>query len=213
MTTIMRIARAEPTDECLGVVLGLIEDARSWLWTKDTDQWAKPWPNEEARDARVLKGLQGEKTWIVWDGIIPAATVTITPQMNPAVWSTPENRCDLAEPAIFMHQLITGRKYAGLGLGAQLIDWVGLRGQHLYGAKWIRIDVWRTNQLLHDYYLRKGFEPCGFCADPEYPSSALFQKPVATIGQPSDPLFLESPDQPAALCPPELSRPLASALG
>ena len=193
----MRIACAEPTEEHLGAVLGLIEDARSWLWTKDTDQWAKPWPNEGERDARVLRGLQGGKTWIVWDGDIAAATVTVTDQMNPAVWSTSGCECNLAERAVFMHRLITARKYASLGLGAQLIDWAGLHGQRLYGARWIRIDVWRTNLQLHDYYRRKGFQPCGFCADPDYPSSALFQKPVATISTPSAPMFLE----PARPCP------------
>ena len=202
----MRIAPAEPTEEHLGAVLGLIEDARSWLWTKDTDQWAKPWPSEKERDARVFEGLQSEKTWIVWDGHIPAGTVTVTSQMDPTVWATPECGCKLAEPAIFMHRLITARKYSGLGLGAQLIDWVGLRGKRLYDAKWIRIDVWRTNRQLHEYYLRKGFEACGFCADAEYPSSALFQKPVAPIREPGAPLFLESPDQPAVDRGPELSR-------
>jgi GNAT superfamily N-acetyltransferase len=186
MTTLMRIARAEPTDECLEAVLGLIEEARGWLWTKGTDQWAKPWPNEEARDARVFKGLQGGKT--------------------------PGNKSDLAERAVFMHRLVTARKYAGLGLGAQLTDWAGLRGQRLYGAKWIRIDVWRTNRQLHEYYQRKGFEACGFCADPEYPSSALFQKPVATISAASVPVFAESPHQAAAARSAELSRPAAPVL-
>lgn len=189
--TTMRIACAAPTAENLQVVLGLIEDARGWLLTKDTDQWAAPWPDEKARDARVLRGLQGGTTWIVWDGSIPAATVTITPRMNPAVWSTPECTCDLAERAVFVHRLITARKYAGMGLGAELIDWAGLRGQRLYGAQWIRIDVWSTNPGLHDYWRKRGFEPCGYCADPSYPSGAFFQKPVSAIRARNFPQFIE----------------------
>ena len=90
-------------------------------------------------------------------------------------------------------KFFTSRKYAGLGLGAELIDWAGLRGQRLYGAKWVRIDVWRTNESLHNYYLKRGFEPCGFCANPAYPSGALFQKPVSAIRMPSDPQFAEVP--------------------
>jgi GNAT superfamily N-acetyltransferase len=205
----MRIARADPAD--LPTVLGLIEDARDRLKMKDTDQWEKPWPDEQARDARVLRGLKGGKTWIVWDESVPAGTVTITPRMNPAVWSTPECRCDLAERAVFVHRLITAGKYAGLGLGTELIDWAGLRGRRLYGAKWIRIDVWTTNKGLHGYYLKRGFEPCGFCADPEYPSGALFQKPVSTIRKPGAPQFRESPDQPGVDGQPEPSRLLAPA--
>jgi GNAT superfamily N-acetyltransferase len=189
MISMMRIVRAQPTH--LPTILGLIEDARSWLWKKDTDQWEKPWPDEGARNARIRNGLERGCTWIVWDGDIPAATVTITPRRNAGVWSAPACTCDLAEPAVFVHRLITARKYAGLGLGAELLDWAGRRGQRLYGAKWIRIDVWTTNKGLHEYYLRQGFQACGICADPCYPSGALFQKPVAAIAAPQLPLFTE----------------------
>jgi GNAT superfamily N-acetyltransferase len=197
----MRIACAEPTPENLRTLLDLIEDARYWLALKDTDQWRNPWPNEAERDARVLRGLQRGTTWIVWDGAIPAATVTLTPRKNAAVWSRPGCTCDLAERAVFVHRLITSRTYAGAGLGAELIDWAGLRGQRLYGAKWIRIDVWGTNRGLHEYYMKTGFVPCGYCADPSYPSGALFQKPVAAIIRPGVPQFAESPDRLRALQP------------
>lgn len=199
MTPTMRIARAAATD--LPIVLDLIEEASGWLQLKDTDQWQKPWPDEDGRNARVLKGLEGGCTWIVWDEEIPTATVTITPRKNTGVWSEPACTCDLAERAVFVHRLITARKYAGLGLGAELIDWAGLRGQRLYGARWIRIDVWGTNKGLHDYYKGRGFEPCGYCADPSYPSGALFQKPVSSITRPGVPRFLESPDQSRVLQP------------
>jgi len=203
----MRIELANASEH-LGTILGLIEDAREWLWTKDTDQWASPWPTEAARNARVLKGLEGEKTWIVWDGDIPAATATITTQRNAAVWSRSTCTCDLGERAVFVHRLIVARKYAGRGLGAELIDWAGLRGQRLYGAKWIRIDVWSTNTDLHKYYQNKGFKPCGFCGDPAYPSGALFQKEVATITPPLQPQFAAAPD-----CQLAAGRALSAAFG
>ena len=185
----LQIAQASAQD--FDTVLGLIEDARSWLWSKETDQWDKPWPDPAARDERVLAGLRNEKTWIVWDGDIAAATITITTRRNNAVWSKPACTADLAERAVFVHRLITSRKYAGSGLGAQLIDWAGLRGCREYGAKWIRIDVWSTNSALHDYYRGIGFERCGECLDLDYPSGALFQKPVAGIEKPSVRLFSE----------------------
>jgi GNAT superfamily N-acetyltransferase len=189
MTTTMRIARAADTRENLETVLGLIEEASTWLGTTGTDQWAKPWPDKEGRDARVRRGLQVGKTWIVWDGEIPAATVTVATRSNRAVWSKPACECDLSERAVYVHRLITARNYAGWGLGAELIDWAGLRGRRDYGAKWIRIDVWTSNTALHEYYRRREFESCGFCADPSYPSGALFQKPVSKIGKLSIPQF------------------------
>jgi len=186
----LQIARASARH--FDTVLGLIEDARSWLWTMDTDQWDKPWPDPAARDRRVLAGLRNGKTWIVWDDDIAAATITITTRRNNAVWAKPACTADLKERAVFVHRLITSRKYAGLGLGAELIDWAGLRGSREYGAKWIRIDVWLTNTGLHDYYKSKGFRPCGICADPGYPSGALFEKPVAGIRVPGYPKFTET---------------------
>jgi GNAT superfamily N-acetyltransferase len=190
VTGSLQIAQANA--QHLDTVLGLINDARSRLWTKDTDQWEKPWPTAAARDARVLKGLQNGKTWIVWDGVVAAATVTIATAHNPAVWSKPTCTCDLAQRAVYVHRLITARKYAGWGLGAELIDWAGLRGRRKNRARWIRIDVWSTNMGLHDYYVSKGFKRCGHCADLDYPSGALFQKPVAEIMVPRFPKFTET---------------------
>ena len=73
-----------------------------------------------------------------------------------------------------------------------MIDWAGLRGRRKNRARWIRIDVWSTNTGLHDYYMSKGFRPCGTCADPDYPSGALFEKPVAGMRVPACPKFIET---------------------
>jgi GNAT superfamily N-acetyltransferase len=186
----MRIAPANPDD--FDTVLGLIEEAAAWLRTKDTNQWAEPWPDRAARDARVMRGLVGGKTWIAWDENIAAATVTLTPRLNQKVWSRPACTCDLSERAVYAHRLITARTYEGHGLGAQLIDWAGLGARSDYGAKWIRIDVWTTNIALHHYYQWKGFEPCGSCEDPDYPSGRLFQKRTTRI-EATDTALLRQP--------------------
>jgi ribosomal protein S18 acetylase RimI-like enzyme len=172
----VRITRA--TTEHFDAVLALIEEARTWLWTKGTDQWAAPWPDKETRDARIFRGIRAGKTWMVWHGEVPAGTVTIDSQPDLAVWSRPTCHCDLSEQAVYVHRLITAREYAGRGLGADLIGWVARRGRREYGAKWIRIDVWTSNTALHAYYFKLGFERCGLCANPYYPSGALFQKRV-----------------------------------
>ena len=135
MTATLRIARASPTQENLRAILGLIKEAAAWLRYKDTDQWANPWPDEKARDARVRRGLEAGRTRIVWDGDRAAATVTTAPEAHPAIWSEPECSCDLSARAIYIHRLITARDYSGVGLGAQLIDWAGLRARREYGAQ------------------------------------------------------------------------------
>jgi GNAT superfamily N-acetyltransferase len=205
----MLIAKA--TAEHLPVVLGLVDEASEWLRTRKTDQWATPWPTREARDKRILTGLHNEKTWIVWDGDTAAATATIATRANTSVWQNPECTCDLLEKAVYVHRLIIARKYAGTGLGEELINWAGLRGKRRNRAKWVRIDVWTSNQALHAYYAKIGFERCGKCPDSSYPSGALFQKPTAAITKPARPQFTEHPHLVVRAADPELAGAFASA--
>lgn len=174
-------------------IIALIDEASAWIRrAKNTDQWQRPWPDRVARDARVRAGVVRGETWIAWDDHTPMGTITIAAQANPVVWSNLSPHCDLTEDAVYAHRLILARKYAGLGLGAELIDWAGLYGQRVFGARWLRVDVWRSNYELHEYYRDRGFLQCGSCADPGYPSGALFQKPVMDIPESAFPRFAET---------------------
>ena len=170
-------------------ILGLIDEASGWLSLKGTDQWKRPWPDRWGRDARVSRGLKCGATWIVWAADRAVATVTMAASPNLEVWEGAD--CDVRAPAVYAHRLIVTRDFAGWGLGEQLIDWTGLRSHRDYGAQWIRIDVWSSNQALHDYYTKRGFASCGKCPDPKYPSGMLFQKNVLSIIEPASPLFEE----------------------
>jgi hypothetical protein len=178
----LRLRRAGPRDR--DEIYDLLGEATAWLRGKDTDQWEKPWPSREARDRRILTGLENGGTWIVRDALGPVATITVATRPDPGVWSDLEPGCDLADRAVYVHRLITSRKYAGLELGSELIDWAGYYGERLYGAQWIRVDVWTSNLALHAYYTKRGFLSCGSCADPCYPSRALFQKPLPATTRP-----------------------------
>jgi ribosomal protein S18 acetylase RimI-like enzyme len=97
------------------------------------------------------------------------------------------------DPAVYVRRIVVSRRYAGHELGSQLLDWAGLRASRAYGARWIRVDVWTTNEELHDYYERQGFEYRGRCPIPGYPSGALFQKAVDQIEPPEEAMFQEDP--------------------
>jgi GNAT superfamily N-acetyltransferase len=183
------VLRRAGTDD-YGPVSGLRTEARQWLRTKSTDQWAKPWPSEHERENRILSAIRAGRTWVVWDGAVPVATITASPNHH-EIWPV-ENRRD---PAVYIRRLVVSRdrKYAGHGLGAQLLDWAGLRASREYGARWVRADVWTTNTRLHQYYRDQGFAFCGFCEwIVDYPSAALFQKPVDEIKPLEEPLFREA---------------------
>lgn len=180
MTDILPIRPAAMGD--MKTIIGLIDRTAEWLGTKDTNQWAKPWPNEPARDARVSRGIRTGRTWVVEDGGELVATVTYRKNGNQKLWTAEEQR----DPAVYVSRLIVRREWAGDEVGAALIDWAGSRALKAWDAQWIRIDVWTTNIALHNYYKERHFRPVRVCEfeDPDsYPSAALFQKPTAEIDE------------------------------
>ena len=66
----------------LQTVLGLIDEASRWLPMKNTEQWSRPWPNSEARDYRIRRGLEARRTWMVEDNGSPVATFSCLPDGN-----------------------------------------------------------------------------------------------------------------------------------
>jgi GNAT superfamily N-acetyltransferase len=178
MTDPLPIRLAEPDD--METILRLINQAAAWLRTKGTDQWAEPWPNEEARNDRISRGIQGGSTWIAEDHGEAIATVTYREVGNQNLWTPSEQ----GDPAVYVSRLIVSRKRAGDGIGAALIDWAGYQAREEWEAKWIRIDVWTTNIALHNYYKEQQFIPVRVCdMEDNYPSAALFEKPTAEIDE------------------------------
>ncbi|GAA1530011.1 GNAT family N-acetyltransferase [Actinomadura kijaniata] len=161
----------------LDTVLRLIDRAAAWLRKeKDTTQWRRPWPSPDGRRKRIHEGLLSGHTWLLRHGGRPVATVTLCPFGSDLLWTARE----LEQEAVYLHRLVIDRAYAGIGLGAELINWAGHRGhRERPGVRSIRIDVWSDNLELHAYYRRQGFafvdrrRPLD-----DSPSGALFQKPI-----------------------------------
>ena len=123
---------------------------------------------------RVLDDLLGGKTWLAMDDAKMAATITIDPVDN-GVWPADKRR----EPAVYVRRVIADRGYGGREVGACLLDWASDVAVRVYGAQWIRVDVWTTNLELHEYYRAQGFEDAGLRDlddEPDYPSRDLFQR-------------------------------------
>ena len=167
-------------------ILGLIRDAADWLRGKNTDQWQQPWPDRAGQRERILNGLLRGKTWLAWDGRTVAATITIDTDepldlAERPVWPADESR----RPALYVRRVIVGRRYAGLELGAALLNWAADVARRDHGAELIRVDVWTTNRELHAYYNGQGFtryRPAHPREPTNYPSQALFQREVDRPG-------------------------------
>lgn len=182
--------RPAVTDD-MAAIFALIGEAADWLQkVKHTDQWANPWPDEAARDTRVRQGIKDGLTWMVEDNGTLAGTITCRERGSGTLW-TPE---ELLEPSVYVSRLIVDRGHADRGLGAAMIDWAGQRGIDGWGARWIRVDVWTTNDGLHRYYKGQGFthlRTLEFDDAWVYPSGALFQKPAADIDRAAARRFIE----------------------
>jgi ribosomal protein S18 acetylase RimI-like enzyme len=168
----------------VSLILRLISSSAAWLEEyKRTDQWARPWPNRDERDARVVQGIMDNLTSMVEDDAgTPIGTVTCREHGNDMLWT----KAELAEPAAYVSRLIVSRDHAGEGIGAALIHWAGARAVDNWGARSVRVDVWTTNTALHQYYKDQGFEHLRTLDFPDpwqYPSAALFQKPAATLNR------------------------------
>ncbi len=89
------------------------------------------------------------------------------------------------EPALYVRRVIVSRAYAGLGIGAALLDWAADLARTDYQVGLIRIDVWTTNLALHAYYEKQRFsrrvgrDPQEL---PDYPAQALFERVVDEPG-------------------------------
>lgn len=165
----------------LDEVRNLVQEAAAWLRTsKDTDQWLTPWPDLAGHIERIRNDLLKGKTWLVWDGMTVAATITVDTQGPLALNEQPIWQADKSrEPALYVRRVIVRRRYAGSGLGGALLDWAADLAIRDHNAELIRVDVWTTNLELHAYYKGQGFTPCGG-RDPrdlaDYPSQALFER-------------------------------------
>ena len=121
---------------------GLVREASQWLRTRDTDQWATPWPDRARQDERNLNDLLKGNTWILWDGNTAAATITIDTKEpldlnDQPIW--PEH--NRSEQALYVRRVVVNRRYAALGLGAAMMDWAADMARRDHGAEVIRIDV------------------------------------------------------------------------
>lgn len=192
---VLRLATPGDLDE----VRELVREAAGWLRaSKDTDQWATPWPDLTGHIERIRNDLLKGKTWLVWDGAATVATITVDTEGPLAlneqpIWPAEKYR----DPALYVRRVIVRRRYAGLGLGSAMLDWAADLARRDYEAALIRIDVWTTNLDLHAYYKRQQFTPCNG-RDPQelgdYPSQALFEREAGLSGSAYTAMFVEEED-------------------
>lgn len=160
------------TEADAGTVFRLRRHAEQWLHAAGIDQWTSP----AKGDAAIRRQLAAGTSFIVSDESgAPVGSLCLEgPDLD--FWTEQE----ASEPATYLYKFMLDGSARGTGLGDALLNWACERaaGQ---GDRWLRLDCWRSNAALHDYYLRRGFRHVDTRTAPGRQSGALFERPTDVI--------------------------------
>jgi len=166
------IRQALPGD--LSAVSRILEDAARWLHDRGIDQWPPGLPSLSSDRIRA-QIARGETYLVVSDRGDPIATIAVAADGDPDYWSAAE----LAEPAVYVSKAAVVRSRGGEGLGGLILRWV-VDQAAVRGARWVRLDISKTNPALQAYYRARGWAYLRLADAPHRRGGVLFQR-AATL--------------------------------
>lgn len=165
------IRRAVPGD--VDAVSALLEKAAVWLAERGSDQWQGP---AIRRQEFVARDIAWETVHVVEvDGQV-TGTITVDEMADSDFWKP----ADDVKAALYVHRMAVSRELTGIGLGSAMLDFAGSRAV-ASGKQFLRLDAWRTNTALHQYYKGQGFEVVRVEDLAHRGSGALFQRPAWVV--------------------------------
>ena len=140
-------------------------DAEDWILARELDAPARG----EVSLADVREQIEfGEWRVALFAGIVVGALRVL--RTDPDVWTEDDI------PAAYVARVMTDRRHASAGLGAQLLRWVDEHARS-EEASVVRLECVETNARLRDYYEEQGFFLVGRRDfDVEWPSVVLMEK-------------------------------------
>jgi GNAT superfamily N-acetyltransferase len=167
----LRIRQGSEAD--LPAVLGMLDGAVEWLVSQGrTGQWGtEPWSARPKAVARVRELVTTGTPWIAEIDGVPAGTVTLR-QAHQDYVPPP----DPDEPEVYVHLLVTDRRFAGRGVGAALLEHARTETRRL-GVGLLRVDCYAGGDgRLVDFYRGCGFTPLQPFTVGDWPGMLLAQR-------------------------------------
>lgn len=160
----VRLADKDDLDE----VVNTLNESGSRLALRGLDQWGHNWMPAE----RMAAMIDRKEVYVAYRAGRVVATVALSEDPGP-FW-TPEER---AERVIYMGKLAR-RDNAPSGVGVWMMNvWVpGWAWEHGYDV--VRLDAWRTNPGLHEFYRSRGWKYVRTETAPDNKSGVLFERPA-----------------------------------
>jgi GNAT superfamily N-acetyltransferase len=163
----IRLARESDLDS----LVVLYESVRQWLIGRGLDQWKNNTSNR-IRD-RIQDSIQDRCCFVAEDNGEIVGSITVDTFADPEFWHDD----DCPEDALYAHRMVVNRQESGQKVGEQLLRWAEQLAKQR-GKRWLRLDAWRTNTRLHQYYSEQGFDLVRIVELGHRGSGALFQKPT-----------------------------------
>jgi ribosomal protein S18 acetylase RimI-like enzyme len=166
MTT-YTIRPATPAD--LDALVGLRTYAETWLRQAGISQWT-----DHSRGVAIIQaGIEAGDALVVSDphGDTVASLTLGGPDLD--FWTD----SDQLDAGLYLYKFMLGPTARGTGLAEALLDWACVQTSRR-GKTWLRLDCWRTNTDLQNYYLRHGFTLVRIATAPRRSSGALMQRPA-----------------------------------
>ncbi|MEU4420625.1 GNAT family N-acetyltransferase [Actinoplanes sp. NPDC024001] len=170
MTDDLTIRAASPAD--LDALVVMYQATQQWLAEKGSNQWATN--TAERVRAKLTQAVERGECFVAENRNGIVGTITVDDFADPEFWSDDE-----PESALYVHRMMVDRSAAGQNIGGRLLDYaeeVAARA----GKKRLRLDAWRTNKPLHEYYMRQGLDLVRIVSLPHRGSGALFERAVRT---------------------------------
>ncbi|MGG7574260.1 GNAT family N-acetyltransferase [Streptomyces sirii] len=149
-----------------GVIASMWDEAAQWLRARDIDQWQYP-----ANLEKISRDIEHGSAYILLGASEYLGTITVDEFADPEFW-LPE---DDPDDALYAHRVITRPVARGLSLGALMLDLASQKAKDA-GKRWLRVDAWKTNADLGNYYEAQGFTRVRTVDLPHRRSGTLFQR-------------------------------------
>jgi GNAT superfamily N-acetyltransferase len=152
------------TLEDVPVVGEMLDEATAFVRTMGRDQWPVPYPHE-----KLCANVADGSLYMVEVEGRAAATFTLLVD-DPKFWG------ERPPDAVYLHKLAVRRAFAGRGLGARIVEWVGEEAARR-GRAFVRLDCQRDLPGIRRYYERLGFELRGELERGSF-AWALYERPA-----------------------------------
>ncbi|MGP3972040.1 GNAT family N-acetyltransferase [Streptomyces sp. 6N223] len=165
----MRIRQGDERD--IPAILGMLDRAVAWLVARGrTGQWGtQPWSARPKGVEQVTEIVRSGTPWLAEIDGEAVGAMTLTAQPPPYVPPA-------EEPEVYVHLLVSDRRFAGRGIGGALLSHAVAEARR-QGVGLLRVDCYAGGDgRLVEFYRGRGFQPVASFTVGDWPGRLLARR-------------------------------------